>query len=75
MNYDWVLWSIEDIDTSDLDVVGVTVSVRLVNTDTSDAGRVECKVALPRLGRCRSHDELEDEAVRKAKKMLKKLVS
>ena len=75
MNYDWVLWSIEDIDTSDVDVLGVAVSVRLVNTDTSDAGRVECKVALPRLGRCRTHDEIENEAVRKAKEMLKHLVA
>ena len=73
--FDWVLWSIEDIDESAVDVVRVSVSVRLTNTETSDGDRVECKVALPRLDRCRTLDEIEEEAVRKAKEMLRCLVT
>lgn len=68
-------WIVEDADYSDSDIVEVALSASLLSSETSDAPwRVYMRVHLPRNDE-RSLDERDDEAISKAKEMLRHLVT
>ena len=77
MSFWCVSWVVEDADYSDSRVVEVALSASMLSDDTSDAPwSVQFRVQLPRdEGQAWGMDDLADEAINRARAMMKELMT